>query len=489
MARILIAASECVPFSKSGGLADVVGSLAQGLVRIGHQVSVFLPRYRSTFLTSSNVVIPSITIPFETGNRYCSILDGGQRESVQYYFVDYPQFFDREVLYGTALGDYPDNAERFALFSRAVLEAAKIIGTPEVIHCHDWQTALIPILLNTVYRADPAYTRIPSIFTIHNLGYQGIFPPEVLPLLMLPWDLFTVPKLEFYGKVNLLKGAIEAADYLTTVSEKYAQEIQTAEYGFGLEDVLRARSTSLVGILNGFDYADWDPATDKMLVANYSVQDLAGKNSCKRDLLMEFGLNVDSRSPIIGIVSRFASQKGFNLIEQISNRMALEDLTVIALGTGDHDYEEMFRRLNKQYPLKFAVKIGFDNVLAHKIEAGADMFLMPSKYEPAGLNQLYSMKYGTVPIVRATGGLDDSVQQFDPVAGTGTGFKFREYSGDALLDAIRTAIRVFHDRDKWRILMRNGMLQDHSWAAAAVKYARVYNLAISSRCESAVSMI
>jgi len=475
--RIVMAASECTPYSKTGGLADVVGSLPPALAKLGHQVSVFVPRYRQTKLENPKKIIPSITVPFDDRYRFCSVLDGGMRNGVQMYFVEYPPFFDREALYGTAIGDYPDNAERFALLCRAVLEATKFLGRPDILHCHDWETALIPILLNTLYAEDPVFQRVPCVFTIHNLGYQGLFQPEILPLLLLPWDLFTMTKLEFYGKANFLKGAITSADFITTVSRRYAQEIQTSEYGFGLDGVLRARSGTVAGILNGVDYNEWSPETDTHIEANYSADDLAGKIVCKRALLREFGLPEDTQLPVLGIVSRFAGQKGFDLIQQVSDRMAREEMIVLALGTGDHDYEDMFRRLNKQYPQRFAVRIAFDNDLAHKIEAGADMFLMPSKYEPAGLNQLYSLKYGTVPIVRATGGLDDTVEQWEPVTGKGTGFKFREYNGEALLETVRIALAAFRDQQKWRVLMRNGMAQDYSWDASAREYIRVYERA------------
>ncbi len=479
--QIAFAASECTPFSKTGGLADVVGSLPQALAQLGHSVTVYVPRYRSTKLDKPKKVISSITVPFDDRYRFCSVLDGGVRSGVQFYFIDYPPFFDREALYGTPLGDYHDNAERFDLFCRAVLESAKILGAPDLFHCHDWQTALIPILLKTIYHEDPAYAHTPCVFTIHNLGYQGLFPPEVLPLLMLPWDLFTMAKLEFYGKVNFLKGAIDAADFLTTVSRKYAQEIQTAEYGFGLEGVLRARAATLAGILNGVDYSEWNPATDNMIAANYSADDLSGKAKCKQDLLKEFALAHDTQLPVIGIVSRFAGQKGFDLIQHVADRMAREEMIVVALGTGDREYEDMFRRLHKQYPQKFAVKIEFNNRLAHMIEAGADMFLMPSKYEPAGLNQLYSLKYGTVPIVRATGGLDDTIEQYDPATGKGTGFKFKEYSGEALLDTVKAAVLAFRDTTKWQKLMHNGMVQDYSWSSAAREYVKVYERAKQAR--------
>jgi starch synthase len=476
--HIAFAASECVPFSKTGGLADVIGALPPALANLGHQVTVFLPRYKQTELDNPKTVIPSITVPFDDRYRFCSVVDGGKRAGVQFYFIDYPPFFHREGIYGTALGDYHDNAERFALFSRAVLEAVKILGAPDVLHCHDWQTALIPILLKTLYFEDPAFAGAPCVFTIHNLGYQGLFQPEILPLLMLPWDLFTMSKMEFYGKVNFLKGAIEMADFITTVSRRYSQEIQTAEYGFGLEGVLRARAGTIAGILNAVDYVSWDPRTDPHIAAHYSAEDLSGKAKCKADLLQEFGIKQDAQLPVVGIVSRFVQQKGFDLIQQVADRLAMEDLILLVLGSGQRDYEDMFRRLNRQFPQKIAVKIAYDDSLAHKIEAGSDLYLMPSHYEPCGLNQIYSLRYGTVPVVRATGGLDDTVEQFDPTTGKGTGFKFREYSGEAMLEKLRQAIELYRSNPKaWQTLMRNGMAQDYSWTNSAREYVKVYERA------------
>ncbi len=476
--HIAFAASECVPYSKTGGLADVVGALPPALAALGHQVTVYSPLYRQTKLAQARTVLRSVTVPFDDRYRFCSIVDGGTRSGVQFYFVDYPPYFDREALYGTSAGDYRDNAERFALFSRAVLEASKFLGRPDIFHCHDWQTALIPVLLRTVYLEDPAFQDVACVFTIHNMGYQGLFPPEILPLLMLPWDLFTITKLEFYGNVNLLKGAINFADYVTTVSRKYSQEIQTAEYGFGLEGVLRARSSTVTGILNGVDYGEWSPENDQHIAARYSPQELAGKSLCKADLLREFGVaSGDGRLPVIGIVSRFAAQKGFDLIAQVMDRLAREEMIVVALGSGDREYQDMFQRLNKQFPQKIAVKVAYDNALAHKIEAGADMFLMPSKYEPCGLNQIYSLKYGTVPIVRATGGLDDTIENWDARTQKGTGFKFTGYTGEALLASVRAALQAFQERSAWEVLMRNGMAKDFSWTASAREYVRVYERA------------
>jgi starch synthase len=473
--HIAFVASECVPFSKTGGLADVVGALPKALANLGHQISVYIPRYRPTRPYEPQLVVRSITVPFDDQYRFCSVVTGENTAGVRHYFIDYPAYFEREGLYGTPSGDYPDNAERFALFCRAALEASKILGVPHVFHCHDWQSALVPVLLRTVYAQDPAFREVSTLLTVHNIGYQGLFPPEILPLLMLPWDLFTISRLEYFGQVNFLKGGLVMADAISTVSRKYAQEIQTSEYGFGLEGVLRTRNSNVAGILNGVDYNEWSPETDKYIAANFSAEDLSGKKKCKQDLLAQFGIaNTETELPVIGIVSRFAEQKGFDLISQIVDRLAREEMILTVLGSGDASYEEMFRRLQRHYPHKIAVKIAYDNKLAHKVEAGADMFLMPSHYEPCGLNQIYSLKYGTVPIVRATGGLDDTIEPWDPRTGKGTGFKFVEYSGEALLATVKRALEDFRDRASWQQLMRNGMAKDFSWAASAREYSKVY---------------
>ncbi|HEY6273009.1 MAG TPA: glycogen synthase GlgA [Terriglobales bacterium] len=479
--NIVFAASECVPFSKTGGLADVVGALPQALAKLGHQVSVYLPKYKQTSLdnASAKVLLPSVTVPFDDRYRFCSVLDGGRRAGVQFYFIDYPPFFWRDNLYGTPAGDYPDNAERFALYSRAVVEASKILGVPRIFHCHDWQSALIPVLLRASYAEDPVLRGSHTVFTIHNIGYQGLFAPDTLPLLMLPWDLLTMDKMEFWGKVNFLKGGLVFSDHITTVSRKYSQEIQTPEFGFGLDGVLRGRSGSVSGILNGVDYEEWSPEHDKLIVRPYSPEHLEGKLECKYDLLRQFGLDgAGSKAhvelPVIGIVSRFAAQKGFDLIAEIADDLARLPLIITALGTGDKEYQELLLKLNRQFPERFAVKIAYDNALAHKVEAGADMFLMPSRYEPSGLNQMYSLKYGTVPIVRATGGLDDSIEPWDAKAGKGTGFKFSGYSGAALLASIQEALKAFKDKAAWKQLMLNGMKKDFSWTASAKEYVKIY---------------
>jgi starch synthase len=478
--RILFVASEGLPFSKTGGLADVVEALPKALVAQGYEVAVLLPRYRGT--KAAGVAAPSVTIPMGTRLRFPAIADGGLLHGVRYYFVDDPEYFDRDAIYGSSSGDYPDNAERYGELCRAAIEVAKHVWSPDVIHCHDWQTALLPLLLRTSYADDPAVKDLPVVFTIHNMGYQGHFGKEVLERAGIPPSVFQPGGVEFFGKVNLLKGGLIFSDYLTTVSPRYAQEIQTAEYGFGLEGVVRSRSDRLTGILNGVDYSAWSPEKDKWIAMNYSAKDLNGKQVCKQELLESFGLPSENlQRPVLGIVSRFANQKGFDILADKARELMREDLSFVVLGTGEPKYEEFFRALALAYPDRAGVKIAYDDVLAHKIEAGADMFLMPSRYEPCGLNQIYSMKYGTVPVVRATGGLDDTVESFDVEHGTGTGFKFAEYSGAALLYAVKQALHHYADERIWKRIQLNGMAKDFSWKAPAAEYAKLYQAARALR--------
>jgi len=476
--RIVIAASECVPFAKTGGLADVIGALATELARQGHEVTVYLPLYTSVrrqLPDKLTYAVRSITIPFQHGNRKVGIVDGGKRAGVQYYFVDCPELFEREGLYGTYADDYPDNAERFALFCRAVLEASKHLGVPEVFHVHDWQAALIPVYLRTIYASDPLLSRAGVVLSIHNAAYQGAFPPTTTEQLLLPWEIFTMDKVEQFNKFNFLKGGLVYSDILTTVSRKYAEEIQTPEFGEGLDGVLRGRAADLRGILNGVDYAEWNPATDRNLAANYLPENLAGKALCRADLLQAVGLKmVEDSTPVIGIVSRLVAQKGFDLVEQIAGRLSELNVAVVALGEGEPAYEKFFRDWAFWNKANVAVRIGYDNALAHKIEAGADIFLMPSLYEPCGLNQIYSLKYGTVPVVRATGGLDDTIEEWNPQKGTGTGFKFKGLRAEGLWAAIERALTAFEDKVGWKQLMLNGMAKDYSWSQPAREYAAVY---------------
>jgi starch synthase len=478
--KVLFVSSEGLPYSKTGGLADVVEALPKALAQAGHEVAVLLPRYRGNKITVT--VVSSVTVALGDRLRFPAIAEGQSIEGVRYFFVDDPSFFDREQLYGDKSGDYSDNAERFAEFSRVAIEFAKRVWLPDVIHCHDWQAALVPVLLHTQHLEDPVVRSMPVVLTIHNLAYQGLFPPTELLKIGLPQSLFAVNALEFYGKVNFLKGGLIYSDYLTTVSKKYAKEIQTPEYGAGLEGVIQSRADRLVGILNGVDYAIWSPEADTFIAQNYSAHNLEGKKVCKKNLLELFRLPADNIDrPLIGIISRFVDQKGFDLIAKIAVDLMKENLALVALGTGLPEYEKMFKELAEKYPARVGVKIGYDNALAHRIEAGSDMFLMPSRYEPCGLNQIYSLRYGTVPLVRATGGLDDTIQNFDPKTEQGTGFKFEEYSGTALLATVRAALRTYRAPKSWRTLQLNGMSKDFSWKASAAAYVTVYEAAKRAR--------
>jgi starch synthase len=478
--KILFVSSEGLPYSKTGGLADVVEALPKALVEMGHEVAVLLPRYRGNKITS--ILVSSLTVALGDTPRFPALAEGVAVEGVRYFFVDDSAFFDRDALYGDKAGDFPDNAERFAEFSCAAIEFMKRVWLPDVVHCHDWQSALVPVLLRTQHSSDPVVRSLPLVFTIHNLGYQGLFPQETMRKIGLPDNLFTMDTLEYYGKVNFLKGGLIFADYLTTVSRRYAKEIQTPEYGLGLEGVIRHRADRLVGILNGVDYAIWSPEVDTFIAQNYSAHNLDGKKICKKDLLDLFKLPAENlERPLIGIVSRFADQKGFDLIAEEAASLMKENLAIVALGTGQPEHEKLFKELAQKYSGRVGVKIGYDNALAHKIEAGADMFLMPSRYEPCGLNQIYSLRYGTVPVVRATGGLDDTIQNFDPKTLQGTGFKFEPYEGRALLQCLRAALKTFREPKSWRAVQTNGMAKDFSWKASAAAYVTLYEAAKRSR--------
>jgi starch synthase len=478
--RILFVASEGLPFSKTGGLADVVEALPKALVAQGHDVAVVLPRYRGT--KTGAVAVPSLTIPMANRLRFPAVLDGTVIFGVRYFFVDDPAYFDREGLYGNSAGDFPDNAERYSEFCRTAIEIVKHVWPAEVIHCHDWQTALVPVLLHSSYGDDPMVKHIPVVFTIHNMGYHGLFPKDVLERAGIPLPLFHPAGLEFYGSVNFLKGGLVYSDYLTTVSKRYAEEIQTSEFGYGLDGVVRSRADRIVGILNGVDYSVWSPDKDKLIPMKYSAKDMSGKQVCKQVLLELFGIAPEHAArPVIGIVSRFADQKGFDLIAEKALELMKEDISLVVLGSGDRKYEELFQAMASTFSGRVGVKIAYDNEIAHKIEAGADMFLMPSRYEPCGLNQIYSLKYGTVPIVRATGGLDDTVEPFDLEHGTGTGFKFAEYSGAAMMYAIRQALHHLTDERIWRRIQLNGMAKDFSWKGPAAQYLKVYEAALTLR--------
>jgi starch synthase len=479
--HIVFAASECSPWARTGGLGDVVSALPKALAKLGHRVSVFLPYYRQVAkaVPDAPVVLPSLTIPFPSYSRFVRILDGGVVDGVQNYFVDCPELFDRESFYATPSGDYPDNAERFGLLSRAVIEASKLLGVPDVFHVHDWQTAMLAVLLRSTYYFDPVLRHVPVVLTIHDVAYQGWFPPQTIEKLLLPWDLFTFDKLQQYDTLDFLKGGIVYADAITTVSRKYAEEIQSAEFGNGLEGALRKRN-DLIGILYGVDYREWDPATDPHIAAHYSADKLAGKKECRRDLLHAFGLEgVGEDTAVIGVVSRFATQKGFDLIVEIMDRLVEQDMVLVILGKGEEYYERVLVEMANRHPAKVRVHVTYDPVMAHKIEAGSDIFLMPSRYQPAGLSQIYSLRYGTVPVVRATGGLDDTIDE-QPLGG-GNGFKFWGYNSSALLDALLRALSTFRNKEEWTQMMKRGMAQNFSWDAPAKEYVRVYERAIQNR--------
>jgi len=466
MSKVLMVASEAEPFAKSGGLGDVLGALPAALAAQGHTVAVLLPRYGWIPLGGLRRVYENLVIWLGETPWRTDVFSTVER-GVEVLLVDCPPLYGREGLYGAAGEDYPDNAIRFAVLSRSALEIVRRVFRPEIVHCHDWQAALVGPYMRHRMALDPTFFGIKLVLTIHNLGYQGLFPPEILPALGLDRSLFQPEALEFYGRVNFLKGGIVFSDAITTVSRAYAREIQTPEFGHGLDGLLRARSAVLTGILNGADYSQWNPETDPLIAARYSVDDLSGKRACKRDLLVECGFDPDDDRPVIGMISRLAAQKGFDLLAEAAEELVREDLRLVILGAGDPYYEDRLRRLAAEHPQRVFVRIAFDNAFAHKIEAGADMFLMPSRYEPCGLNQIYSLRYGTVPIVRATGGLDDTVDET-------TGFKFADYSAAALLDAVRRALAAYRSREIWREMMIRGMKKDYSWEASARQYAALY---------------
>jgi len=464
--NILMVASEATPFAKTGGLADVLGALPAALAERGEQVAVVLPAYRENrYPRLTREAYRNLWIPIGPG--YLVDIQQLTERGVAYYFVQCPALYDRDGIYGTTAGDFPDNHLRFAVLSMAALGVARHLFRPDILHLHDWQAGLTPVYLREHFRGDPTFIGMKILLSIHNLGYQGLFPREVLSQVALDPRLLNPDQLEFFGRVNFLKAGIGWSDAVSTVSPGYAREIQTPEYGFGLDGFLR-RHGPITGILNGVDYNEWNPEHDPLIARSYSAGDFSGKRACKQALLAEYGLPQDNLDrPLLAIISRFAAQKGFDILEDAASRLLQEDLNLVVLGSGDLPYETMFRALAQAYPQKVGLQVGYDTGLSHRIEAGADMFLMPSRYEPCGLNQIYSLKYGTVPVVRATGGLDDTIED-------GTGFKFRDYSGDALLDTVRVALRAYQDLDSWTRRMRRGMEKDFSWSASAGEYVDLY---------------
>jgi starch synthase len=459
-------ASEAAPLAKTGGLADIVGSLPAALSESGDEAAVVIPRYGSIDLKGLRRVYDQIPVVF--GTRRFDFAIYQKPAPFPFYLADCPPLFGRAGIYGDDAGDYPDNHIRFAAFCRGALALSRILFRPDIIHGHDWQAGPAIAYLKTTFAADPTFIGTKTLFTIHNLGYQGIFPRSALAAVSLNPALYSPALVEFFGNISYLKAGIVMADAINTVSPTYAREIQTPEYGFGMDGVLRGRRNVLSGIVNGADYDEWNPETDRHLPARFSAGDLSGKRVCKESLMAEMGIDPAlAGAPLIGLVSRFADQKGIDLIIAAAPDFLAEGAIFVALGSGDHGFEDDFRRLQAAFPGRAAIRIGFDNGLAHRIEAGSDMFLMPSRYEPCGLNQIYSLRYGTVPVVRATGGLDDTIE-------TGTGFKFAEYSSVALLGAIREAVAAFADPDGWQAMMRRGMAKDFSWKASAAAYSALY---------------
>jgi starch synthase len=458
--------SEAAPLAKTGGLADVVGALPAALREYGDETAVVIPRYGSIDLAPARLVYDRLAVHLGA-TRYDTAVYQAPAE-FPLYLIDCPPLFDRPGFYGSGGMDYPDNHIRFAVFARAALGVARYLFRPDIFHCHDWQAGLVPVYLRSTFAGDPTFAGVRTLFTIHNLGYQGLFSAAALTDAAIDPAFFHPAGLEFYGGVSYIKGGIAYSDALNTVSPTYAREIQTPEYGFGLDGALRARASVLTGILNGVDYREWSPDVDPHIPARYSVDDLAGKRICKAHILQEFGLPAEAMdSPLIGIVSRFTRQKGTDILAEVAARIVDEGFYMVALGSGEPEYEDFFHRMAADHPGRIAVRIGYNNGLSHRIEAGADLFLMPSHYEPCGLNQMYSLRYGTVPVVRATGGLNDTIDE-------GTGFKFSEYSGAALLRAVQAAGAAFAKPDAWRAMIRRGMQQDFSWKTSAGAYSGLY---------------
>jgi starch synthase len=466
MSRILMVASEASPFAKTGGLADVLGSLPAALARRGEEVGVVIPRYRIAQVNDPERIWNAM--PVHVGpHRFLVDIDQVIYHGVRYLFLHCPRLFDRPGIYNQAEVDYADNHIRFGLLNRAALEIARLIFRPDVFHAHDWPAGLLALYLRSGFAGDPTFFGAKTVLTIHNLGYQGNFPASALGDLGIDPALHHPEGLEFFGRISFLKAGVVWSDAVNTVSPTYAREVQTPEFGFGFDGLLRSRAHKLTGILNGVDYDEWDPQHDPYLPAHYSSADLSGKLQCKLALLDELGLPHNPDRPLIGIVSRFVHQKGFDLLGEIAAPLAEENVAFAVLGSGDGRIESMLRYFGYVRPDKFGVRIGYDNGLAHRIEAGADMFLMPSRYEPSGLSQMYSLRYGTVPIVRATGGLEDTVDDE-------TGFKFRGYSPLALFGAIREALGAHEDRQSWQSRMRRGMAKDFSWDVSAARYQELY---------------
>ncbi|MFA5516671.1 MAG: glycogen synthase GlgA [Desulfuromonadales bacterium] len=481
--KILFIAPEVSPFAKTGGLADVAGSLPRALRQLGHDVRIIMPYYKA---------VEESRNPLRKGRKSVEVvIDGEPRKGllrqssvdlVTVYLIENREYFDRDGLYGTAAGDYPDNAQRFGFFCRAALEFLRRLDfRPDVLHLNDWQTGLVPVLLRSELKNDPFYNGIATLLTVHNLGYQGIFPPEVLSSLHLDPGLFSVKGMEYFGNVSFLKGGLLFADMINTVSPSYCREIQTPELGFGFDGILRQRQGHVHGILNGIDPKQWDPALSSALPASYDAADLKGKSADKRALQKELALEIAAETPIVSMVTRLDTQKGLDLVEEAFEELLKRDLQFILLGTGEQKHMEFFEQIKDRYPGRVAVRLTFDDALAQRIYAGSDIFLMPSHYEPCGLGQLIALRFGALPVVRRTGGLADTVVDPEEDAQNANGFLFAEASAAALLAALDRALALYPDTRAWRKMVRRGMTEDFSWNRSAQSYLDLYQKALEVR--------
>lgn len=475
--RILVLAAEVVPFAKVGGLADVVGALPKALHGLGHDVRVAMPRYGQVNPERFHLtpLLDAVTVNIAQFQEQARILQGSIGDDIPVYMVDAPRYFDRENIYG-----YMDDGERFILFCRAAIEAVRQLDwSPDIIHCNDWQTGIVPNWMHTVYHSDPFFTNTASVYTIHNLAYQGIFGYRILEVAGVATGGFLYPQIvELANVVDIMGRGILFADAITTVSERYAQEILTPTFGEKLDPLLRARRDRLYGILNGIDNQELNPATDRHIRVNYEISTLDRRAENKKALQERARLPVNPDVPLIGMISRLADQKGFDLLSQITQPLLAQGIQLVVLGIGDQHYHEMFQNLAARYPEQVAIFLTFNSELAQWIYAGSDMFLMPSRFEPCGLGQLIAMRYGSVPIVHSVGGLADTVQEYDPRTGQGNGFVFDAYDPWELFAAIVRAIELFRFKEIWRTLQKRGMTADHSWHASAMQYVDVYRDAI-----------
>jgi starch synthase len=473
--HIAFVTPELGPYVKTGGLADVSAALPKALCRLGHRVTVVLPRYRGIAFPPGDFS-GSVHVPVDGMARSAGFYRTRTAAGVDAVFVEYPPFYDRDVIYG----DYDDNRLRFAFLARAAVEYFRSRGErPSVFHAHDWQTGLVPVYLKAFYGTDPTLYRMPSVFTIHNVAYQGQFGRDTVGLLGLPWNLGSTEALEYHGAISYLKGGTVFAEMVNTVSPTYALEIQGPEHAFGFDGVVRSRARDVVGILNGVDYDEWDPSVDTHLARTYSAADTSGKAACKADLLRAYGLPEFPDLPLVGITSRLVWQKGFDIVAGAWWDFLQRPLRMVVLGSGEPSVQDGLRQLALRAPDRFAVRFGYDEALAHKIMGGSDMFLMPSRSEPCGLTQMYALRYGTIPIVRATGGLVDTVEPFDAARRKGTGFRFDTPDGTGLVWALDQALGAFKNARAWKALMRRAMERDFSWERSARSYVELYRTAIS----------